>query len=475
MAAFDYQTLYKTLETYGQSHVLKYWEDLNDTEKEQLSCQLHDLNWDVLTDWIREYVLIKPEIHIPTDLTPAPYYPLEPGDDKEKSLYQEAYAAGEELLSNGKIAGFTVAGGQGTRLGYDGPKGTFPVSPVKNKPLFQLFAENLLRAKEKYGITIPWYIMTSPLNDADTRKHFEENNFFGLNSDDVMFFPQGTLPAIGFDGKLILKSKSSLALSPDGHGGSLLALTRSGAIADMKKRGIEHLSYWQVDNPLVKMLDPLFIGLHHTTSSEMSSRSLTKTGPFEKLGNFCLTDNKLSVIEYSDLPEELATKTDENGQLMFRAGSPAIHMLKIDFIERITEGGTLKLPLHRAEKKVPCIDANGQTVTPEVPNAVKLEMFIFDALPLSENPLILEADRNEQFGPVKNATGVDSVESSRMLMINRAAKWLEKAGVTVPRNAEGNPCCRIELSPASFLDENDVKTAAERLDPVPANGEIYFE
>ena len=261
-----------------------------------------------------------------------------------------------------------------------------------------------------------------------------------MNANDVKFFIQGVMPATDFDGKLLAASKDSLALSPNGHGGSLKALIDSGSVADMKERGIEHLSYFQVDNPLITILNPLFIGLHALKNSDMSSRSLTKTGPFEKLGNFVVADESLCIIEYSDLPEEKAKETDSNGRLRYRAGSPAIHIMRRDFLEQFAEA-SLKLPFHRAEKKVPYINDRGDAVTPETPNAVKFETFVFDALPLAKNAIILEADRSEEFSPVKNKTGVDSLESSQADQIKRAVSWLRQAGAQVEDGTI------VELSP----------------------------
>ncbi len=463
------------LEPFGQTQLLQFWDELDEQGRVQLRQQIEEIDWARLDQLINECVLNPHQTEIDYHkLEPAPFFPLVPADPENEKLYAKAAAHGRALLRSGRVCGFTVAGGQGTRLGYDAPKGTYPISPIKGKSLFQLFAESLARGQEKYEVTIPWYIMTSPINDQATREFFSQNDFFGLNAADVHFFPQGTLPAIDYKGKVLLAQKDSIALSPNGHGGSLLALRSSGALQDMEKRGIDIISYWQVDNPLVKMLDPLFLGLHDIQNSAMSSRSLTKTGPFEKLGNFCLLDGKLVVIEYSDMPEDLAKAVDENGNLRFEAGSPAVHILKRQFVEELTEGG-LKLPVHRADKKVAFVNDNGQQVQPEAANAVKLEMFIFDALPLAEQTLIVEMSRDEQFAPVKNATGTDSIETCRELMIKRAARWLEAAGIAVPRNEKDDPECVLELSPRRFLDVDDVVNAKPVLCAPDAGQKGYYD
>lgn len=467
--------LLAVLKPHGQEHVVQFWDELDDAGREQLAQQLREIDWESFDGWVKDYVLEPKPATLPAGLKPAPSYPAAPRNPPEAALYDGAVRRGQALLRAGRVAGFTVAGGQGTRLGYDGPKGTFPVSPIQNKTLFQIFAENIWRAQEKYGCTIPWYVMTSPINDGPTREFFKANAYFGLNPAKVKFFTQGTMPAIGLDGKLLMQSKDSLALSPNGHGGSLLALRQSGALKDMADARIEHISYWQIDNPLVQMFDPLFLGLHDLTDSDMSSRGLVKTGPLEKLGNYCLVDGKVTIIEYSDMPEELAKSKTQDGRLRFRVGSPAIHVIRRDFVERLTEGGRLQLPFHRAVKKVPCVDAAGNAVEVKEPNAVKLEMFIFDALPLANKPLILEGDRDEQFAPVKNPSGVDSAESSRKMQQERAARWLEAAGVAVPKNADGTLACTLELSPKRFLDRADVVDAKNSLTPPAAGAAAYFE
>ncbi|MFA4943967.1 MAG: UDPGP type 1 family protein [Lentisphaeria bacterium] len=463
------ESLLALVQPHGQEHLLRFWDQLAEAGRAQLADQLLAIDWESFDGWVTDYVLAPKSAALPADLKPAPSYPLAPRGPAEAALYEGAVRRGQALLKQGKVAGFTVAGGQGTRLGYDGPKGTFPVTPIHNKPLFQVFAETILRTQEKAGSPIPWYIMTSPINDGPTREFFQANGFFGLNPAKVKFFTQGTMPAIGLDGKLLLASPDSLALSPNGHGGCLLAMRQSGMLQELAAAGIEHISYWQIDNPLVQMFDPLFLGLHDLTESDMSSRGLVKTGPLEKLGNYALADGKLTIIEYSDMPEELARAKGPDGRLRFRVGSPAIHLLRRDFVERLTAGGRLQLPFHRAVKKVPAVDANGQVAAPAEPNAVKLEMFIFDALPLANRPLILEADRDEQFAPVKNPTGVDSLESSQKMQQERAARWLEAAGVTVPRRADGTLDCTLELSPRRFADRADVVAAAGTL-PTPEPG-----
>ncbi|MCY2929137.1 MAG: UDPGP type 1 family protein [Planctomycetota bacterium] len=468
------QTVRRMLEAHGQGHLLGHYESLTPPEQAALVSQIATIDFDQLDEWIAQYVLKAPAAAIPPDIAPPKIEPRKPADEAARARHAKAIARGRELLAQGKVAAFVVAGGQGTRLGYEGPKGCFEVTPGKHKPLFQVFAEQILAASRSAGRPVPWYIMTSPANDVPTRAFFRRNGYFGLKEADVVFLTQGTLPAIGLDGKVLLAGPGELALSPDGHGGSLRALRASGALADMARRGVELISYFQVDNPLVRCLDPLFLGLHDLAGAEMSAKALPKRDPMEKLGNFCLVSGKVTVIEYSDLPEALARATGPDGRLRFSAGSIAIHVLGRSFVERLTADGRCQLPLHRAEKKVPFVDASGTLVKPETPNAVKLEMFVFDAMPLAKACVILETDRSEEFSPVKNADGADSPATCLHDQVRRAARWLAKAGVAVPRDADKKVAAAIEISPL-FADCPD--QLAKAVDPkltITAGQNLYL-
>lgn len=460
------------LASIGQSNVLRFYDALDEAGRAKLDAQLAALDVDALPGLIDGYVKNKPKVDLPTDIQPVKAYPPD-GDSEE---YKNARRRGEDLLRQGKVAAFLVAGGQGTRLGYEGPKGEYPVTPVKNKPLFQVFAEQLQAIAAKFGRPIPWYIMTSEANDAATRAFFEKHNYFGLDKSLVRFFPQGMMPA--FDaktGELLLQSKDSLAVAADGHGGSFRALRKSGALDDMKARGIEHLSYFQVDNPIVKVIDPLFIGLHDLTGSEMSSKTITKAGPLEKVGNFCVGDGKTQVIEYSDLPEELAKSTNADGSLKFNAGSIAIHALRVSFIDRLTAPGSdLNLIWHRADKKVPFVNEAGELVKPSEPNGVKLEQFVFDAIPLASNALIYTTKREDEFSPVKNADGNDSPATCKRDQIRLFARWLEAAGVSVPRKADGEPDAVIEISPVFANTAEDLKSKTLQVKKIEPGQSVYF-
>ena len=462
----DKDFLDRKLNEIGQSHLLSFFDELDAKQKESLLAQLDELEVSHIPAWVETYVQNDSPLEVPTQFGPAPSYPAEPHTADQREKYAQARQLGESLIRAGKVAGFVVAGGQGTRLGFDGPKGNFPTSPIRKKTLFQLFAESLLAAAKKYNTTIPWYIMTSPLNHAATVASLDAAGYFGMAKEDVVIFQQGTLPNFGFDGKILMADKCTLAASPDGHGGSLKALHKSGAVADMQRRGVEILSYWQVDNPLIRTIDPLFVGLHAMDKAEMSSKALVKAGPLEKVGNFCLVDGKVTVIEYSDLPDEQALRRNDDGSLVFELGSIGIHLITVSFIEKLNQGDDFALPFHRAVKKIPHIDAAGHPVNPQKPNGVKLETFVFDALPMAERSVILQTLRAEEFAPVKNATGTDSAEVTHRMMIDRAACWLEQAGVNVPRKADGTPDCVLEIAASFALSAEDVKANVKRIPPI---------
>ncbi|MFA5423019.1 MAG: UDPGP type 1 family protein [Phycisphaerae bacterium] len=474
MAELNLENAKKMLKNHHQEHLLKFWDQLNESQRESLLEQIGELDLGSIDKWISDVVLNTEPVAIKGKIEPAPYYPAKPSDKTQAKFYAKAAAAGEEKIRTGKVSAFIVAGGQGTRLGFDGPKGDFPISPVRNKTFFQLFAEQIKAACQKYCVELPWYIMTSPLNHEVTCDIFEKNNCFGLDPLNIFIFQQGTMPNFGPDGRILPADKATISCSPDGHGGSIKALYKSGAIADMKKRGVEYISYFQVDNPLIDIFDPLFIGLHVLDESEMSSKALRKTSPTEKVGNFCLLDGRVTVIEYSDLDDELAHKTKDDGSYVFEMGSIAIHIISVPFVEKLNSKG-FSLPLHRAVKKIECIDENGNHIEPDEPNGIKLETFVFDALPMAEKSTVLETIREREFAPVKNESGTDSPESARRMMIERWAGWLESAGINVPRNADGTVNARIEIAQGFALDGDELKTKADRIPDIKPGGELYLQ
>ncbi len=428
----------------GQDHVFRFWNDLTDPERDSFAAELREID---LRE-VAELAATRGEAPFRGQREPAPVVRL--GEEPRGTPRTLAAAHGHRLITQGKVGVFLVAGGQGSRLGFEGPKGCFPAGPLSRKTIFQLHAEKLVRLRERSGASLPWYIMTSQANDAETRKFFESHRFFGLDPRDVMFLPQRMLPALDTAGKLVLQSKGRLFQSPNGHGGSYAAFKQGGALADAQKRGIEQLFYFQVDNILVRIADPIFVGLHALSGSEMSLKVLSKTGPEEKMGVVAIEDGQTRVIEYSDFSRAESEARDSAGPLIHWAGSIAIHMFDLGFFERVAEGA-IQLPHHLAKKKLSTIDTEGK---PTEVDGIKYESFVFDALPSARKSLSLEVARREEFAPIKNKTGVDSIESAHALYIEEHRRWAREAGLEVSGE--------LEISPLAALDPEELR---ERLAP----------
>jgi UDP-N-acetylglucosamine/UDP-N-acetylgalactosamine diphosphorylase len=430
------------LKMHGQEHVLAGWDTLPPVAREKLVAQLAGIDFAEL----KALYARKNEPHavLPPreQIAPLPVQPT--------TATAEAIAAGEDALRRGEVAALCVAGGQGSRLGFDKPKGMFPVGPVSGASLFQIHADKVLALSRKYGKSVPLLLMTSPATDADTRAYFAEHGNFGLDPAQVVYFEQGTMPSLDMaTGRLLLEKPGELFLSPNGHGGTLTALSETGLLAELKGRGVKEVFYFQVDNPLVKICDPGFVGRHVLARGEASSKVVMKELPEEKVGVLAVINGKCGIIEYSDLPPAMAAERDDAGQLLFRAGSPAIHLFNIAFLERVTAKGT-GLNFHVARKKVPHFDPQaGTALNPERENALKFEMFIFDALPMAERWLAVETPRAEEFAPLKNATGADSPETARAAISALHSGWLKRAGI----DANG---FAVEVSPLFALDAGEL-------------------
>jgi UDP-N-acetylglucosamine/UDP-N-acetylgalactosamine diphosphorylase len=446
--------LRQRLQAAGQEHVLAWWEELSDDQRRGLLEQLQALDLDELK---RLYAARDHAFPVPSAdrITPPPII-------RRDADARQARRLGEECLRRGEVAVVLVAGGQGTRLGFDQPKGMFPVGPVSKKTLFQIHAEKVLALRRRYGKPVPFLIMTSHATHAATEAFFAEHGRFGLPADEVVFFRQGTMPALDLaTGKLLLEERGRLFTSPNGHGGTLDALAHSGLLDRLRRQGIKQVFYFQVDNPLVQVADPVFLGHHLAADAEVSLKIVPKEGPTDKMGNLVLVDDRCTIIEYIDLPEELARQTNENGQLRIWAGSPAIHFFALPFLERLTRGG-VQIPFHTARKKVPYLDAAGRTVKPERENALKFERFIFDVLPLAERWTAVETTRREEFQPLKNASGTDSPQAVAQAISDLAGDWLEQAGVKVPRTPGGHAAVPLEISPLFALDAEELAAKVDR-------------
>ena len=471
----DFETIRIEVARRGQGHLFAFWEELTAPQRRELLADLAQIDFDTLDRLIPTHVKSTPPTDLPGLPEPANALPARP-DESRRDMYEEAETLGRRLIAEGKVAAMVVAGGQGTRLGFDRPKGEFAISPVKNKPLFQLFAEAILATGRRYGHPVPWYVMTGPTTDTPTREHFAEHEYYGLCEEDVFFFCQGVMPAVGRDGRILLDQKHRVSLSPDGHGGCLLALATRGALRDMARRGIEVVSYFQVDNPLVSPIDPLFLGLHHLTGAQMSAIAVPKADDLERVGNIARINERLCVIEYSDLPDELAHTRNADGSRRFDDGSIAVHTFTRAFLEELTQGAeSIALPWHRAEKAVAYVDLDsGRRIVPDQPNAVKMELFVFDALPLASQTLVLRQDRGDCFSPIKHAEGVDSAVTARRDISRRAARWLEACGVHVPRAPDGEPDGVFEISPTLALDPEQLRSVLTELPVIEPGARLYL-
>jgi len=450
------------LNQHNQKQLLRWWETLDAEGRDRLAADLASIDFPQLDRLVKELVA--------GEAAPAhqQVLPIEverlPQTDGERVAWRRAAEIGGDILEAGEVGVILVAGGSGTRLGFEGPKGTYPIGPVSKVSLFQIHAEKILALGRRHGRALPFYIMTSPENHRATVDFFDENDRFGLEH--VRFFVQGQMPAVDLaTGRVLLAQPDRVALSPDGHGGTLAALAAPGpgnspsCLDEMRERGIRTLYYFQVDNPLAKIADPAFLGLHRQADAEMSFKVVERLTPEEKMGVVVLADGRPQVIEYSDLSPELAARRAPEGHLELWAGSIAIHLFERSFIERLLEGH--RMPFHRAIKKVPFIDDSGRLVKPEEPNGVKFEQFIFDALPQAERWTIVETDRAGEFEPLKNAKGPDSPATVHQRMSDLFGNWLEQAGAQVPRHADGTVAVPIEISPLFALDAAELKSKVE--------------
>jgi UDP-N-acetylglucosamine/UDP-N-acetylgalactosamine diphosphorylase len=440
------------LQRHGQSHLLRWWDQLSPQQQSSLREQIESLDLELVDQLFhqKEADEVSPSQRA-AQATPPAQLVTQPKTAAEHAVWKRAAAQGEEQLKLGRVGAILVAGGQGSRLGFDKPKGMFPVGPVSNRSLFQIFCEQLLARSRQAGAVIPYFIMTSDATHDDTVDFFTEHNFFGLRSQDVYFFRQGKLPAVDDKtGQILLSEKHEIALSPDGHGGLLKALRTAGLMEVMRDRGIETLYSHQVDNPTAIVVDPAFIGLHLMNASDISTKVVNKVSAEEKMGVLVSIGGQTQIIEYSDMPVARTKELEPDGTLRFRAGNTAMHVIRRSFLQELIDQGR-DLPYHRAHKPVAHISAEGQRVQPEpsAKNAYKFEQFIFDTLPMAKSALVVEADRTREFNPVKNQSGADSPETSRAALCRIHREWLRDAGYQVADDA------RVEVSP--LVDPESLK------------------
>ena len=419
------EALREHYDSHGQGHVFRFWDRLDAAGRERLRTQAAAIDLPAVLRAHAASTAAKPGA---SDFEPAPVERL-PDHGGDPAQFERAAERGRALLAAGRVAACVVAGGQATRLGFDGPKGTFPLGPLTGRSLFELQAQKIRGLGRRHGRPLPWYVMTSPATDAATRGFFARNANFGLPRDDVVFFVQATVPSADFAGRLMLERPDRIFENPNGHGGVLTALLDSGALDDMDRRGIDTLFTYQVDNPLVRMADPVYLGFHDAARADMSCKVVCKVDPAEKVGVVARAGGRIRVIEYSELDAECRAARDPAGNLVYWGGNIAIHVFATAFVRRVAGDAERLLPYHASEKPIPTLDAGGRPVTPSRPNARKLERFVFDALPAAKRVCVLEANRCAEFSPVKNAEGPDSPETARRDLSARARAWIEAAGI----------------------------------------------
>lgn len=448
------ETLRQYLEKIQQQHLLAYWPKLNHSERTVLRNQIESIDLERILAAVNEgrngVHEFPPESRAAVARAPSGVI-RQPSTAADRHQWAEARRIGETELQAGRVAVITVAGGQGTRLGFDLPKGMFPIGPASDRTLFQIFAEQILARQRRHEAGIPWLIMTSDATHTETVRFFERKDYFGLSPDTVRFFRQGSLPAIdAVTGKVLLSGPGELALSPDGHGGLVGALERSGLLDQTGKNGVRHFFYHQVDNPTVVIADPALIGFHAQYQSRLTTSVVCKVSPAERMGVLVDICGRTEVIEYSELTQEQAARRDDSGQWIFWAGNTAVHVFDHSFLQDLSGDGG-RLPLHLARKHVSFFHESGLHVRPAdpaQPNAFKLERFIFDALPLAGKTLIVEGNREREFNPVKNHSGADSVQTSRDALDRIARQWMRAAGQELPEGP-------AEISPLTALDEEE--------------------
>lgn len=478
------------LAPFGQEHLLAFWDQLNAGQQQVLAEQIRDVDFALVQRLVEAYVLGTrgtAGAHEQPDLTPAvacslpaespallaaravgpPAVRLDGSGSRHSP--DEARRKGIDGWSSGKLGVILVAGGQGTRLGFDHPKGLYPIGPVSGCSLLQILCEKVLAAERRYGIELPLYIMTSRATHDETCAFLQQHGWFGLVPERVVIFRQASLPAVDAQtGRVLLESPHSLALAPDGHGGLLRALAASGALQDMRDRGLERLFYMQVDNPLVTLGEPLFLGWHLLAESELSTQVVAKQAPEDRVGNVVLVDGCVQIIEYSDLPADAAARRHPDGSLVLWAGNIAVHFFEVPLLARFSSPQCM-LPFHVARKKVPYIDASGKQVQPQHENACKFEQFIFDLLPHACNALVVEVNAEEAFAPLKNAPGSarDAPEHVRERMVRLHRRWLQTAGVQVASGA------KVEISPLAALSADDLAGRLPRDWQIDSDTYIY--
>ena len=435
----------------GQEHVLENLSLLSDDAKTSLLQQLESIEVEKLSDLLESALAEQSGVSEEAEIKPFSKNVARTGDDIEGIAVSQARETGLEAIRRGEVAALVLAGGQGTRLGFDGPKGMYDIGLPSGSSLFRMISERIQRLCQLASgdstttASIPFYIMTSPLNHDDTVAYFKENSYFGLSSNSVQFFQQGMLPCLTNEGKIIMEKADAVAMAPDGNGGIYPSLLKSGMLEDMKSRGVQYLHVFSIDNALVKPADPVFIGYCIEQGADCGNKVVWKAHAHEKVGVVAEKAGKPCIVEYSDITTEMAERTDENGRLAFGAGNICNHFYTLDFVNNVIVPNLGNM-YHVARKKIPYYDREKEeTVTPTANNGMKLESFIFDVFPLSKKMVILDVPRSDEFAPVKNAPGSpsDSPDTARAMFSTLSQKWVNSAG----GNLVGDLTAMCEIRP----------------------------
>ena len=443
--------LRKKLAHVGQQQLLTFWDELDVLQRRQLATQIESVDLAQVNELFRQGVAQEDWEHLGRIAQPPSAVRL--GEADHGIAQERAYREGCQALAAGQVGVLLVAGGQGTRLGFFRPKGIYPIGPISNASLLQLHIEKIVATRNRHGVSVPLYLMTSPATHEEIVAFLHEHNRFGLAAEDLWIFQQSTMPAVDAKtGQILLGDRDRLFLSPNGHGGVVEALHNSKALDDIVARNLTQLYYFQVDNVLTPICDPYLIGHHRLARSEMTTLVVAKNSPEDKLGNMVSIDGHLQIIEYIDLPAAAGERRRSDGSLWLWAGSIATHVFEVIFLKRMI-ASKVCLPFHVSRKSVPHLNTLGQRVEPDCPNALKFERFVFDLLPLTERAIAVEAERREVFAPLKNATGAatDTPETVREQMIALHRDWLRTAGAKVANDVV------VEISPLFALGPEDLR------------------
>lgn len=393
------------LEKYGQTHILRYFNEISGTEKDKLLSRIELIDFSVLDSLKKNGDL---------SLSRGRFEPLEALTTKDIELHSDKYfQTGIEAIRNGKLAAVLLAGGQGTRLGFDKPKGMFNIGVSRDLCIFECLMNNIMEVVKSAETWIPLYIMTSEKNHSETVGFFDENNFFGYNKNYVKFFVQDMAPAVDYEGRILMESKSSVSMSPNGNGGWFSSMARAGLLDEMKESGVEWINVFSVDNVLQRIADPSFLGAVILSGCESGGKVVSKAFPDEKVGVLCLEDSKPSIVEYYEMTDDMRNLREPDGRLSYNYGVILNYLFRVDKLELIADQ---KMPIHVVEKKIPYINENGEPVMPDKPNGYKFETLVLDMIHMQNSCLSYEVVRSREFAPVKNYEGVDSVETARELL-----------------------------------------------------------